>query len=259
MPMADTLGTVSSVLATFTRLGRGIYTVPAERKPERRLELYDIENCPFCRLVREALTELDLEVLVYPCPKSGRRFRPRAIELGGKAQFPFLVDPNTDRQLYESADIIAYLFETYGERPLPRTWRYHSLNVVSSGLATAYRGRAGSRVRPSRSPEQLLELYSFESSPFARRVREILCELELPHVVHNIGRTQAVESVPPALRDRLGLTVEAETDSRKALMARAGRIMVPYLVDPNSGAALVESIAIRHYLTRTYGCETVTA
>ena len=33
---------------------------------------------------------------VYPCPKSGTRFRPRRpCSSGGKAQFPYLVDPNT--------------------------------------------------------------------------------------------------------------------------------------------------------------------
>lgn len=45
--------------------------------------------------VREALTLLDLDVLIYPCPKGGTTFRPRARQLSGKEQFPFLVDPNT--------------------------------------------------------------------------------------------------------------------------------------------------------------------
>ena len=49
--------------------------------------------------VREALTLLDLDVLIYPCPKGGTTFRPRARELSGKEQFPFLVDPNTGANL----------------------------------------------------------------------------------------------------------------------------------------------------------------
>lgn len=44
--------------------------------------------------------------------QAGPNFRRRAVELGGKARFPFLVDPNTGRQMYESADIIQYLFQT---------------------------------------------------------------------------------------------------------------------------------------------------
>lgn len=255
MSLMDTFDLAGSTLATFSRFGRGIYTRPASRKPERPLELYDIENCPFCRLVREALTELDLEAMIYPCPKSGRRYRPYVIERGGRARFPFLVDPNTDRSLYESADIVAYLFETYGERPLPRAWRLRAANVLSSGVASAYRGGAGARVRPSRPPDAPLELYSFESSPFARRVREVLCELELPYLLHNVGRTQARESLPPGLRDRLRLGVEAESASRQAFEARAGRILVPYLVDPNTDVAMFESAAICRYLRATYGAE----
>lgn len=38
-------------------------------------------------------------------------FLHQAIELGGKKQFPFLVDPNTGKQMYESDDIINYLFK----------------------------------------------------------------------------------------------------------------------------------------------------
>ena len=42
------------------------------------------------RLVREALTELDLDAMIYPCPKGGKRFRPLATDLGGKTRFPLL-------------------------------------------------------------------------------------------------------------------------------------------------------------------------
>jgi len=48
-----------------------------------------------CAQVREALTLLDLDVLIYPCPKGGPTYRPKAQQMSGKAQFPFLVDPNT--------------------------------------------------------------------------------------------------------------------------------------------------------------------
>lgn len=252
MSTSDMLGTIASGLASATRMGRGIYTTPAPVKPEQMLELYEFENCPFCRLVREALTELDLEALVHPCPKNGTRFRPKVIELGGKAQFPFLVDPNTGRQMYESADIIQYLFETYGRRPLPLAWRAHRLQAVSSGFASAYRSGAGSRARPSRVPARPLELYSIESSPYARRVRELLCELEIPYLLHNVGRTQAVESLPPPVRERLGLEVRAKTQAREAFLARSGRLMVPYLIDPNTEIEMFESDAIRAYLLKTY-------
>src|SRR5690625_5279281 len=99
----------SSMLATLGSLGRGTMAMNRQQQPEKPLALYDMEGCPYCRLVREALTELDLDVVIYPCPKGGNRFRPKVQELGGRQQFPFLVDPNTGVEMFESADIIAYL------------------------------------------------------------------------------------------------------------------------------------------------------
>ena len=102
----------SSTLATALRSGVGISARPAAVKPAKLLQLYEFEACPYCRIVREALTELDLDAMIYPCPKGGTRFRPRAAVLGGKTQFPLLVDPNSGVTMYESLDIIAYLFDT---------------------------------------------------------------------------------------------------------------------------------------------------
>lgn len=41
--------------------------------------------------VREIVAFLDLDVLFYPCPKNGPNFRPRAVQMGGKKQFPYMV------------------------------------------------------------------------------------------------------------------------------------------------------------------------
>src|SRR5690625_7839779 len=73
----------SSMLATLGALGRGTVGSNRAQQPEQPLELYEMEGCPFCRLVREALTELDLDVIVYPCPKNGKRFRPLVATMGG--------------------------------------------------------------------------------------------------------------------------------------------------------------------------------
>jgi glutathione S-transferase len=40
-------------------------------------------------------------------------YRDELVSLGGKMQIPFLVDKNKGVHLYESADIIAYVGETY--------------------------------------------------------------------------------------------------------------------------------------------------
>uniref|UniRef100_A0A804LVE4 GST N-terminal domain-containing protein n=1 Tax=Zea mays TaxID=4577 RepID=A0A804LVE4_MAIZE len=79
------------------------------KRPEKPIEIYEFEGCPFCRKVREMVTVLDLDVLFYPCPKKGPTFRPKVLEMGGKKQFPYMVDPNTGVAMYESDDIIKYL------------------------------------------------------------------------------------------------------------------------------------------------------
>ncbi|MFT7261711.1 MAG: hypothetical protein ACI9MS_003589, partial [Glaciecola sp.] len=65
----------TSMLATLVRTGAGINSKSAALKPEISLKVFDIEGCPYCRLVREALTELDLDAEIYPCPKQGDSYR----------------------------------------------------------------------------------------------------------------------------------------------------------------------------------------
>lgn len=242
----------SSMLATGLRTGAGISAQPAAKKPEKLLELYEFEACPYCRLVREALTELDLDALIYPCPKGGERFRPRASELGGKTRFPMLADPNTGQIMYESVDIIAYLFDTYGQRPVPLKWRAGTLQKLSSIATALVRPTRGLRTRPSKTLNRPLELYSFESSPFARPVRDLLCEMELHYVVRSAGRTQLSDWVPPPVRAALNLHSQPSLHNRKELLERAGRVSIPYLVDPNTGEEMAESDDIICYLTDTY-------
>ncbi len=248
-----TLDLTGSTFATFARAGRGMWAHAPARRPEISLVLYEFEACPYCRLVREALTELDLDAMIRPCPKGGQRFRPEVAEKGGKLQFPFLVDPNTDRSLYESRDIVAYLFETYGGRPLPISWRLEPINRFGSFVAAAGRARAGRTAAPSQAPAQPLELYSFEASPFARLVRERLCELELPYLLRTVGRTTATDVIPPNVRDRLRLNLPVRGQSRLAMRERTGGISIPTLVDPNAGAVITDSARIVDYLDRTYG------
>ena len=248
------LNIASSLVATALRTGMGIVANPAQRTPQLLLELYEFEGCPHCRLVREVLTEMDLDAHIYPCPKGGHRYRDKVIELGGKAQFPFFVDPNTGAQMYESADIIRYLFDTYGGGT-PLHWQLVELQRLGSTLAGIPRLGQGVRVRDSKRPEQPLELYSFESSPFARPVRDLLCELELPYILRSVGRARAADWVPPVIRDALSVTGEPGTRNREQLFERVGRISIPYLIDPNTGAEMAESEAIVDYLETTYALD----
>lgn len=248
--MAGNLAT--SMISTLVRGASGIQSNPAALKPAQTLQLFDIENCPYCRLVREALTELDLDAEVYPCPKGGERYRPEVVERGGKAQFPYLVDPNTGVEMYESLDIVAYLFETYGRRELPLKWKVGKLQTLGSMLASAPRMGERMEALPSRQPEYLLELYSFESSPYARPVRELLCNMELAYILRNCGRTRLDEWLLPPIRERLGITPDSQLENRRQLEAAEGRVSIPYLFDPNTGNGLFESADILAYLRDTY-------
>lgn len=243
----------SSLLATMLRAANGIQSTPAAVKPKKMLRLYDIENCPYCRLVREALTELDLDAEICPCPKGGERFRPEVVAQGGKAQFPFLVDDNTGQQMYESLDIIAYLFETYGQRSVPLKWRAGKLQTLGSMLASAPRLSQGRQARPGIEPEYMLELYSFESSPYARPVRELLCEMEIPYVLRSCGRTEVQEWLLPPVRAALKVTPDSKLINRRALQDMEGKVSIPYLYDPNTEIGMFESTDIMAYLSETYG------
>ncbi|EDY86552.1 glutathione S-transferase, N-terminal domain [gamma proteobacterium HTCC5015] len=241
-----------SLLASSASLWRGTFAQTNGSTPVRKLELYDMENCPYCRLVREAITALNLDVLILPCPKGGTRYRPRAEALGGKQQFPLLIDHNSGVKLYESADIIHYLHKTYGSGKAPQAWRIHTIDKPSAFLASSLRGLRGVRVDANRPALQPLHLWSFESSPYARPVRERLCELELPYVVHNIGKAQWQDFMLPQQRARWMPDMDFKNPARRALKQRAGRVASPYLADPNRGEELFESQDILAYLNQHY-------
>lgn len=249
--MKSTLDVLSSTLASSLRMWRGTMTRAASTQPAKHLQLYEFEACPYCRLVREALTELDLDALIHPTPHGGRRFRPKVAELGGKRQFPFLVDPNSGESMYESADIIDYLYRRYGGRAAP-TRLLRPVEVSTSFVTTVARLGAGARARPSKAPRKPLELFSFESSPYSRRVRELLCELELPYLLRSTGKAGWRDLGPPIARTTLFPDRPVEGRTRTELLARAGKVQVPYLVDSNTGKAMFESDAIRTYLLATY-------
>jgi len=228
----------TSFAATLVRLGRGIspvVTTLRRPQPKQLLELYDFENCPYCRKVREVLCELDLDYVEHPVPQGSPR-RERLRKLGGKVQVPFLVDPNTHTQLYESDDIIDYLNERYGKGQRAG-WRVPVPSLVDdvvSGLASAARYGRGTRARVDtpRHGVKRLALYNMEGSPYCRKVREVLCELDLEYVVHNVA---------------------TGSPKREELKKRGGKVQVPYLIDPNSGREMYESDDIVAYLEREYG------
>ena len=82
------------VLSSTLDLWRGTMLLQATQQPRKSISLYGLEGDRDCRQVRETLTALGLDVVVY------------------------LEDPNTGVALFESADIIDYLEQRYAIEPL---------------------------------------------------------------------------------------------------------------------------------------------
>ncbi|OMO68358.1 Thioredoxin-like protein [Corchorus olitorius] len=200
-------------------------------RPEKPIEIYEFESCPFCRKVREIVAYLDIDVLFYPCPRNGPNFRPKAAQLGGKQQFPYMVDPNTGVAMYESDEIIKYLVDKYGDGSTPLMLKLGLLTTLTAGFALIGRMGRGSSYTPSKMPPKPLEIWAYEGSPFCKIVREVLVELELPHIQRSCARG---------------------SPKRQILYERVGHFQVPYLEDPNTGVQMFESAEIVEYLKATY-------
>lgn len=196
--------------------------------------IYEFEGCPFCRKVREAVSILSLEVEYRPCPKDGDLFRKEIKQkFGAQATFPFLLDLNNGVKMFESDDIIAYLFQAYGDGSVPWTLSRGSLyTTVSAGFSMLSRFWKGSQMLWSKPPTKPLILWAYEGSPFCKVVREVLCQLQIEH---------------------LQISCPRGSPNRQRLFEKTGRFQVPYLEDPNSGASLFESAAIIEYIQKLYG------
>lgn len=194
-----------SYLASFSRFFTG--SIAASNlfqcsRPKRHLILYQYEGCPYCRKVRECISTLGLDVIVYPCPRvtlskygvsDSSRFRPIATKLSGQCMFPLLVDENANPKLVllESSDIVSYLWKTYGNVAQP-PWNSVLANTSIFKyflvLPTLFRPlpEMGILRLPSHPPpSQMIELYGYETCPKTRLVRELLDSLELPYLYHN--------------------------------------------------------------------------
>jgi glutathione S-transferase len=160
--MMNHFDTLTSRIATsvFRRHAACAVAPRSSPPPKHNLILYDFEASPWCRLVREQLTILDLNAHVRPCPRQDlllqgaytrrSRFRPLAAEeLPNIPQqdeddeisltFPILVDETNgvDNRVVikESYAIIEHLWKEYGRDViLPSPTRRPDQVVNSSRL-----------------------------------------------------------------------------------------------------------------------------
>ncbi len=85
------------------------------REATRNLALYHYQACPFCVKVRRRIRRLNLPIELRDA-KRNPEWKRELVEKGGKEQVPCLRIRNEDgseRWLYESSDIIAWLEERF--------------------------------------------------------------------------------------------------------------------------------------------------
>ena len=105
--------------ATLATLARGL--AGSKRQPNARpdneqmlpLELWGYEVSPFVRPVREKLCALCLRHVVVPTARGSPNRDKLIAKTGVQFQVPYLVDPNTGVELFESPEILDYLEEVY--------------------------------------------------------------------------------------------------------------------------------------------------
>jgi len=220
----------SALAAAAVRAGSGARVTFAGARPTDQLVLYERESCPHSRLVRETLSELDIDVLVKPCPPGEGPNNRELLHVSGKSEVPFLVDRSQRVSLGGSDNIVRYLTANYGSHGTPARLRGGALSLLSSRIASSLRGTLPYG-QPKRAPEEPLELWNYEASPYCRLVREHLARLGIAYVSHNLAR---------------------KSPRRSAYKQRFGRMQFPYLFDPNTNVGMFESGAIIRYLNDTY-------
>lgn len=195
--------------------------------PEHELILYEYEASPWCRIVREYLTILDLKVQIRPCPRQTlfmegaynkeSRFRPEAMQYLKSSSsshptedmtFPILVDCTKSKDspevILESYAILEHLWQKYGQsvencqnRP-DQWWNSPSIPFPIRFLSLA--GPSYLRPFPScgilQTPsiwkdDSTVTLYQAEGCPESRLVRETLCTLEIPYLSVAAGTNSA--------------------------------------------------------------------
>lgn len=76
------------------------------------ITLYAKPTCPFCAIVRDKLSALNLEFTELDI--NDPEHADALVKRGGKRMVPYLIDDAHNIEMYESGDIANYLDATYG-------------------------------------------------------------------------------------------------------------------------------------------------
>jgi anaphase-promoting complex subunit 7 len=239
--LRDALGFVSTVL----RWGRGVEVCSAASskrsnvpRPQKPLILYSYEGNQFCRLVREVLTELDLPYQLRSAGKGSPRRQEELAKLtdGGSTMCPYLVDPNTQTNMAESADIIRYLYKTYALWTPPYELLRFTSDFMLPLISPVFQALAPFQAQMSSSDatkvdddleeamtqiEQDIEqhpvvIYTYQLSPFSLEAKALLDNLGIDYKEVSLG----LEWIPGLLK---------EPHKRAALLKLTGQSSLPHV------------------------------
>ena len=83
-------------------------------KPEKMLELYQFEECPYCARARTKLTDMGMSYIIHNVSRDKSQRQELAKITGGPVGVPTLVDPNTGTVTADDDNkIIEYLEAHY--------------------------------------------------------------------------------------------------------------------------------------------------
>lgn len=238
------LAELGSYLSVLLRLGRGQEVATAASatspipvpRPSKPLVLYSYEGNQFCRLVREVLTELDIPHELRSAGKESPRREELAEITGGSSQCPYLIDPNTGVSMFESADIIKYLYKTYALWTPPSEILQAASTIVTPLLKPVYKMIAPMQVSSYNEDKLLYKddmastkaeidtevssapvvIFTYSLSPFCTQATELLDNLGVEYKEISLGS----EWVPGLI---------SEPAKRAALGEMTGQTSLPHI------------------------------
>ena len=117
---SDPRGNDAEITGSLKRGVAGAFYARPSVTVKKPLQLWAYEASPFCALVRETLSALEIPYVNQPCARGSTR-RTTLQRRAGTFQVPYLEDPNTGVAMFESAEIIEYLRQSYQATPPPST------------------------------------------------------------------------------------------------------------------------------------------
>lgn len=240
--------TLTSGLASIARLPFGTIVDGPKNTSIKIISLHDMEGDSDCRMVRERITELDLNVeTVIPAGQNSRSRSDRSYEyfIENEAIPRMVVEDETGQQIFVGKDdILGYFTDVFGTRkPIvddnEEDLKKKAVEILvkfGEPLPSFLRiGRAedvASCAKKDTPPKDPLILYSYEGNQFCRLVREVLSELDIPYELRSAGKGSP----------------------RRAELAKitGGSTQCPFLIDPNTNTQMPESKDIIVYLYKNY-------